>query len=151
MEAIELLKEEHEKVAQYLLDLEAVMNTSPLNFPAVVHLMKEGSVFWDMHESKEEDIFALLNEGGYKIPIHAIYFEHGELKKHREAIQKAINSGSEAKLKESLENHGRKLIERMRKHVNYEDQYIYALPEEQLEKRVLIKLENYMKFLNRAR
>jgi hypothetical protein len=39
--------------------------------------------------------------------------EHRELKPHKEAIKKAINSGSESEVKDMLNQHGKIIIEKL--------------------------------------
>lgn len=66
-------------------------------------------------------------------------FEHRELKKHKEAMIDAINSGSEIKIKEALNKNGRIIIEKLRNHIKDEDEVLYRIvlrdfKEEELQK-----------------
>ena len=143
MLAIENLKKEHEKIEWYLKEIEFIMETIPLNYPNLIHTCKECKSFWDLHEEKETKIFKILSKSDFKIPIHKITFEHGELKKHQEAIILAINSGSEAKIKEALEINGKRLIDKIRTHISFEDELIYTIPIEMLNPETIEKLEEF--------
>ena len=111
MHALELIQKEHQKIEQYLLDLEEIMLTNPINYPALIHLFKTYFSFWDGHEDREEKIFIALEKEGFKVPVRKIQSDHGFLNKHKEAIHKAIESNSESNVKNALEIHGKRLME----------------------------------------
>ena len=48
-------------------------------------------------------------------------FEHKGLKEHKEALRLAIESGSEIKTKRVLEIHGKIIIQKLRSHIEAED------------------------------
>jgi len=143
MQVIEKIKREHEQIEQYLKEIEFIMETNPINYPNLIHTCKECESFWDSHEEKEMEIFKILSESDFKIPIHKINFEHGELKKHQEAINLAINSGSEYQIRGTLETHGKKLIGKIREHISFEDELIYTLPLDLLKPETTKKLEEF--------
>ena len=143
MQAIEKIKKEHEQIEQYLKEIEVIMKTNPINYPNLIHTCKEYKSLWDFHEEKEMKIFKILSESDFSIPIQKIDFEHGELKKHHEAITSAINSGSEYKIKEALEDDGKKLIEKLREHISFEDEFIYTVGLDLLKPETIKKLEEF--------
>ena len=141
MLAIENIKKEHEQIEQFMQEVELIMKTIPLNYPNLIHTCKECASFWNLHEEKERKIFKILSKSNFKIPIRKINFKHGELKEHQNAINLAINSGSEEKVKKTLESHGKKLIEKLRAHISFEDEIVYTLPLELLKPETIEKLE----------
>src|SRR3989344_2504377 len=122
-------------------EIEVIMSAEPINYPNLIHTFNELTEFWDKHEEKEEKLFELLNEEGFNIPIEKIKFEHGELRKHQNAIKDGMSSGSEFKLKESLENNGKEMIKKIRTHINFEDEFIYTIPISQFKESTITKLE----------
>ena len=142
MKVLEQLKEEHEKMEQYLLDLEELISSEPINFPALINTCKSCTAFWDSHEAHEEKIFKALHEAGLNVPIRKIIFEHGQLKIHKSALMNAINSGSDAKIKTALATHGQKILQTLRAHMKMEDEIIYTLPEELITPRARASIES---------
>jgi len=69
--------------------------------------------------------------------------EHKELKPHREAITKAIASGSEFELKNTLNKNGKVIIEKLRKHINDEDEVLYRITLEVFTPKELDELEEH--------
>ena len=130
MNKIEEIKREHETIELDLRELEVIIFSEELNYANLIHVCRHLTEFWDAHEAKEKEVFAELARFDEKIPIKTIDFEHGELRVHWEAIKEAINSGSEFKVKEVLDSHGKALIERLRKHIEFEDNLIYTLDAE---------------------
>lgn len=123
------LLDEHEKIEQLLTELEVINETKPLNYPNLIHTCRELFSLWNLHEENEEKIFQDLEKKGFKIPIKKIVFDHGELKKYKEALINAINSSSEIKIKETIEKDGKEMTEKLRKHMSFEDDLIYSIPE----------------------
>jgi len=141
MKTLDEIKKEHGKIEQYMKEIEVIMSAEPINYPNLIHTFNELTEFWDKHEEKEEKLFELLNEEGFNIPIEKIKFEHGELRKHQNAIKDGMSSGSEFKLKESLENNGKEMIKKIRTHINFEDEFIYTIPISQFKESTITKLE----------
>jgi len=127
MNSIEKLKQEHEEIETYLIELETIMQEEIINYPNLLHTLKNLVEFWDEHEQKEERIFPILKHERIVIPVKAMLFDHKTLGVHKEAIKKAISSGSEIKIKEALNNHGKIIIEKLRKHINDEDEILYRI------------------------
>ena len=89
--------------------------------------------FWNKHEEKEEIVFDVLRGNGFKIPTKEISFEHGELRKLREEILDAVNSGKEDRMIGVLRTKGVKMIEKVRSHMEKEDWMLLSTPWEQVE------------------
>ncbi len=129
MPYIQQLKKDHLQIEQDLKELETIMGSSVINYPNLIHTIREIGVSWDKHEEKEEVFFHELQKKGFPVTVKKLVFEHGKLKKNREALIRAINTGSEQKIKAALQSEGRKLIESVRKHMAAEDWILYALPQ----------------------
>jgi len=143
MNSIEKLKQEHEEIERELAELEAIMSEDSINYPNLLHVFKTLIELWDKHEQKEETIFPILKHERIVIPVKAMLFDHKTLGVHREAIKKAINSGSEIEVKNALNTHGKLIIEKLRKHINDEDEILYRITFEIFTPRELDKLEAY--------
>ena len=98
-----------------------------INYPNLIHVFKKLIPLWDSHEKKEEEIFNMLEKNNLKIPIKQLLFDHKELKKHRKEMLKAINSGSEFKLRKALEKSGKIIIQKLKKHIEEEDEILYRI------------------------
>ncbi|VVB77763.1 Hemerythrin HHE cation binding domain protein [uncultured archaeon] len=127
MNSIEKLKQEHEEIERELIELEAIMEDEAVNYSNLLHVIKSLHELWDKHEQREERIFPILKNEKIIIPVKTMLFEHRELNVHKEAINKAIMSGSEFELKDALNKHGKIIIEKLRKHINYEDEILYRI------------------------
>ena len=121
-------KKEHEAIERELAELETIIHTFPVNYPNLIHVLKRLYLFWDGHEEKESIFFKALAKKGYTIPIRKIFFEHGQLKKHREHLLNALQSGSEDKTHYVLMNDGMAMVNKLRQHMADEDWILYALP-----------------------
>ena len=73
------------------------------------------------HEQKEEELFRLIYIDQIKLPIEQMRLDHKALKNHKDTIIKAMNSGSDFEIKKALHVNGKILIEKLRKHINDED------------------------------
>lgn len=129
MDPVKELIKEHEEIERELLELEEISKTKIVNYPNLIHVLNKVFRMWDEHERKEDRIFPLLEKKGFKIPVERILFDHGELKKHLDVIKKAISKGNEFEVKKSLDSDGRNIIERLRRHKDFEDELLYTLPE----------------------
>lgn len=129
---IEIIKEEHEQMERELVELETIIQDldKEINFSNLVHEIKRITEIWNGHENKEENvIFPYLRmRKKLQIPVEKMSFQHQELKPHREAIIKALSEG-EGSIKEKLKQDGGIIIEKIRDHINQEDELIYTLDE----------------------
>jgi len=129
---IEKIKQEHEEIERELIELETIMNFLQINYPNLVHVLRKLTDLWEKHEEKEEAVFPLLeHKNNLKIPVKKITFQHKELKPYRQTIVEAINSGNNEKVKESLNKQARKIVRKLREHIELEDEILYTLLSEQ--------------------
>lgn len=143
MNSIEKLKQEHEEIELELLELESIMQDEIINYTNLIHILKNLCKIWDEHELKEERIFPILKHEKIVIPVKTMLWEHKELRTHKNAIKKAIDSGSEFEIKEVLNSHGKTIIEKLRKHINDEDEILYRITFEVFTPKELDQLEVY--------
>jgi len=127
MNSIEKLKQEHEEIERELTELELIMQDETINYSNLIHVLKTLCDRWDKHEQEEERIFPILKHEKIVIPVKSMLFDHKNLKPHRQAIQKSLLSGSEFEIKNALNNHGKIIIEKLRKHINDEDEVLYRI------------------------
>ena len=145
MNPLEALKDEHRKIEMELMELEAVMEAEPINYPNLIHSFKKLESLWDVHEAEEEKIFGVMERENIRIPVEIITWEHKDLKKHKQGIKEAISSRDESKIKESFEKDLKIIILKIRDHINKEDEILYTAflaeftPEELEEMREAIK------------
>jgi len=137
MDSLNKLMKEHEKIESYLKELDVIMNSEPINKPSLVHFLKTLSSFWDTHELKEEKIFGSFSKKGYKIPKEEIEFEHGILNKYLTDIMNALSSTDEDLLIRVLRTEGKKLIDKLRTHMEKEDWILIALNDNRLDAQYL--------------
>ena len=127
MNPIEILEQEHRDIERELLELEAIRESEIVNIPNLCHVCKKLHNLWDSHEEKEEKIFPILKKERILIPVKEMLFEHRFLHPHKEAVDKAINSGSEAEIKNALYTHVPIIIRKLREHINKEDEVLYTI------------------------
>lgn len=143
MNSIEKLKQEHEDIERELFELEQIMNDEIINYSNLIHVLKNLFNIWDEHEEKEEQVFPILKHERIIIPVQTMMFEHKSLRVHKNAIKNAIDSGSENEVKNALNNHGKTIIEKLRKHINDEDEILYRITFEVFTPKELDQLEEY--------
>lgn len=132
MKNIEELLEEHALIERELFELDTIMQEPEINYSNLVHVLKKLFNLWEKHEKKEEDIFYVLKNNGVVIPVETILFDHGILKKYREEIIGAINSGDNSRVKKVWEKSGVILLGKLRQHMNLEDEVLYTLSSEEM-------------------
>lgn len=126
MNALELLEKEHEDIERELLEMEAISESETINYPNLVHVFKKLHCTWNTHEEKEEKIFPIMKKENIIVPVKKMLFDHKDLRVHKWAMNKAIESGSEFEMKNALETRGKAIIEKLRKHIEDEDQVLYT-------------------------
>jgi len=143
MNSIEKLKQEHEEIERELSELELIMQDEIINYSNLLHTLKNLVEYWDKHEQREERIFPILKHEKIIIPVKTMLFDHKILRVHKDAIKNAINSKSELKVKDALNTHGKIIIEKLRKHINDEDEILYRITFEIFTPKELDELEVY--------
>ena len=141
MSFIQSLKEEHRQIERELIELETIINSEVINYPNLIHVYKELHDFWNLHEQKEDKIFCILKHEKITIPVKKMLFEHGQMRKYKEKLLNAINSGNNERVKNALNNEWKKVVELLRDHINTEDEILYRITEEQFSKKELADAE----------
>lgn len=144
MNAIDILKQEHEEIERELLELEFISESKIINYPNLTHVFNKLVKIWEAHEQKEEEIFSIMKKERIIIPVRKMVFEHGELKKHREKISEAINTTKEDKIKTALDIHGKAIIKKLREHIESEDQVLYTIALEEFTEKELQEMVNIL-------
>mgnify|MGYP001583585885 CR=1 FL=1 len=125
MRSAEKLLEEHRQIERELDELEHAMNEDEdLNISHISHIFNQLHNLWNSHEEKEEEFFKQLSDNGANLPFSRFLFEHQELKGHKKVVHDAINSGSHLKIKVALDTDGRMLINKLRRHIEDEEELI---------------------------
>jgi hypothetical protein len=136
---IEQLKEEHKDIERELVELETL--EEEINIPNLVHTFKKLHKLWDDHENKEEKIFSVLKREEIIVPVKKMQLEHKKLRRHKDAIYKAVNSGSEAEIRKVLNNDIPIILKELRKHIADEDEVLYRTTLELLTPKDIKELE----------
>ncbi|MBI2629177.1 hemerythrin domain-containing protein [Candidatus Pacearchaeota archaeon] len=126
MNSVERLLEEHRQMERQLEELEMSMSEDeePLNVSHITNVFRKLHNLWNEHEKKEEDFFIRLKNEGASLPFEKVLFEHQELRGHKKVLNDAINSGSDIRIMVALDTDGRMLINKLRKHIEDEEESI---------------------------
>lgn len=127
MNAIEVLKKEHEEIERELLELEEIMSADFINYPNLAHVWRKLIDMWNAHEDKEEKVFSVLNHAKIVIPVETMKFQHKSMRIHKDAIDRALRSRSEYEMKKALHADGTVIIAKLRKHIKFEDEILYTI------------------------
>ncbi len=117
MDQIETLEQEHEQIERELLELEEIFESEEVNYGNLVHVFKKLHGLWNEHEEKEEKFFSILEKDQIKVHVKKMLFEHKVLRLYKEAMLKAINSGSELEMKKALNENAVVIIKKLREHI----------------------------------
>ncbi|MDP3882182.1 MAG: hemerythrin domain-containing protein [Nanoarchaeota archaeon] len=129
MDIIGTIKEEHDGLEREIIELEAIMEEQIINYPNLVHVLKKITDSLRTHLDKEERVFAVLENKGMNTPIQSLRADRILLAKSVNSIFRAISSGSDFKVRESLEHHGMDFISRLQSHISEQEWIFCALPE----------------------
>lgn len=122
MNSIYKIKKEHEEIEIELAELETIMDAEELNFANLTHSFNKLRNLWNNHETKEDSFFEKIKEKGIEFPVEKLMLDHKELRGHKKVISEAIKQGDENKIFVSLDTDGRMLINKMREHMQKENQ-----------------------------
>ena len=59
MDAIRVLKLEHQELERELFELDAIMEGDVINYPNLLHVFRRLCELWDPHEEREELVFGV--------------------------------------------------------------------------------------------
>ncbi len=144
MNPIEKLKKEHEDIERELLELDEIIKAEEINYPNLVHVLRNLHELWNCHELREERIFKIFEKERIKIPVEKMLFEHEALRPHLEKIKKALNSSNELETKISLHTDAIIIIEKLRKHIAFEDEVLYTIAEGEFTPAEIKEMEKYI-------
>ena len=116
MDIFDILKREYAVISRYISELEEMTYSVSVNTRDFSFLFRNLCRFWDQHEDKEEKLLRALSEAGFKIPLEKIEFEHGELRRHRDTVILAIESGDEDRIRRVLKKDCGEIIDMLRAH-----------------------------------
>ncbi|MFH1500997.1 MAG: hemerythrin domain-containing protein [archaeon] len=137
---IESLKAEHEDIERELMELEVIAQSQIVNYSNLLHVFKKIVALWDHHEKKEELIFPKLKRSNILIPVEKMLFDHRELKPYKDTIKRAIESGSEFEVKRALRVSGKVISEKLREHIQDEENALFSAVLDQYTKEELNKI-----------
>jgi len=127
MNPINVLKREHEDIERELFELESIMEDEIINYSNLIHTFEKLCRLWDSHEREEEEIFAVMEKEQIRVPVYTMTCEHRDIRGHITRFKAAINSGSDFKIKDSLGKDIRVLVDKIREHMNQEDEILYTI------------------------
>lgn len=113
---------DHKKIKKMLGELEMWTNgKSDISAEEVSERIKELREFWDGHEEREEMLFKDMVKKNMSIPFEKLDTAHEDIKKHWNSINAALKSKDNSKIKKVLGNEGKIFIEKIKKHMEYEE------------------------------
>lgn len=122
MEIIAILKKEHEEIRDILLAIESMIGNAPTSKELNI-LLDKFHERWDAHEKKEENSLKLFKRSNLQLQFKkAVLGEHRELRGHWRVIKNALKS-DEKIIDVALDTDGRMLIEKLRKHMEFEENF----------------------------
>ncbi len=141
MNPFEILKREYTIIKKYISDLEEMTYSVSVNTRDFSFLFRNLCNFWDQHESKEEKVLRVLSEVGLGLSLEKIEFEHGELKRYRDSIIVAIESGDENKIKDVLKKECGEIVDMLRAHTIAAEILLGNISWDKLNKETIEKIE----------
>ena len=120
MPGIWTIRREHIQIKRVLSDLGSIIGNNS-KFHSFIFLFREFGKMWKLHEEKEEKVFSLLakNVKG-NFPETMLLEQHRELKGHWMVLNKFMEDPE--KFAVALDTDGRMLIDKFRRHINYEEE-----------------------------
>jgi DUF438 domain-containing protein len=127
MNPISELRKEHIAIERELFELDSIMEDEIINYPNLVHTFRKLCDIWDHHEHEEQKIFAVMEKEQIRVPVHIMTCEHKDISGHILGLKNSINSGNDAKVKESLDKDLSVIVKKIREHMNKEDEILYTI------------------------
>ena len=139
---IEDLKGEHEEIERELIELESIMDSGDINYSNLAHTFRKLCDIWDKHERKEEKIFPVMEKERIIVPVEKMLSDHIEFRPHKNELNYAIESGSQEKMKKALLDHGKFIIDKLRTHMDNEENILFAITIEIFTPEEIKEIEN---------
>ena len=127
MNPVVVLRKEHEAIEMELSELDFIMEDDKennINYPNLVHTFWKVCELWEVHEKMEEELFEVMKNEGFEIPIESIFLEHESLRGDVKRISDAINSGNDFEVRRALGKEMREFVDVLRKHAEDEDEVL---------------------------
>jgi len=113
---------DHKKIRKMLIELENWADgKSNLSIEEISAKIKEIGKFWNEHEKREEQLFEELTKKNMSIPFEKLDTAHKDIKKYWNSITAALISKNNIRIKKVLEDDGRMLVKKIKKHMEDEE------------------------------
>lgn len=128
MDSLLFLKGEHLEIKGILLEIESFMDNKEIDYSLLVRRFYKLNEIWDAHEVREENFFAEIKEKIGEFPAETMFLEeHRQLKGHWKVVQDFLKTSDDNKIRVALDTDGRMLIDKLREHMNAEDNFFDTL------------------------
>lgn len=122
MHDIEVIDHEH-SIIRKILSRIYYLSGNYTKKNQMLKLLRKLLFIWERHERKEEEIFSkLAKKYAEDFPEVMLIQQHRELRGHWKVIEEAINSDDEKYFTIAFDSDGKMLIEKFRKHMDYEEE-----------------------------
>ena len=137
---IEELKSDHQNIMAHLVELEKVINQSPIDHGKIKEFLHFTETFAEPHHQKEEQVLfpalekkGMPNEGG---PIGAMLSEHVAKRDYLAKMREALRNNNESDLKGNTQS----MISLLKDHIYKEDNILYPCAQDAFDKEELANL-----------
>lgn len=121
MNPVEVLVGDHEEIRIELDELDFIMEEDEIHYGNLTRTFWKVCRMWDDHEKMEEELFEIMGDEGFEIPIDIISLEHIAIRERKRGIEDALNSGSEARIREVFRSELRGFVDIIRAHIEVEE------------------------------
>ena len=127
MNAIDILKKEHQELERELFELDAIMESEVINYPNLLHVFRRLCELWDPHEERETRVFGVMERERVRVPVYKMTCGHRDLRGHIRKMKEAINSGSDYRIRKAFHDDLRVIVGKIRRHMLMEDEVLYTI------------------------
>ena len=134
MSFVESVLNDHKNIERELVELDTIIEDSEetINYPNLLYVLKTVYNIWDEHEQKEDSVFKIFKKMKIKIPVEKMIFEHKSLRQYREDLEKTFASNDASKIKNAVRSDLKKIIIKLREHIENEENTLWMLPMEDI-------------------
>jgi hemerythrin-like domain-containing protein len=118
---------DHGEIGIELDELDFIMGEGDINYGNLTRTFWKVCRLWDDHERMEEELFEVMKREGFEIPVEVITVEHVAIRERKDAVERAIGSGSEARVRESFVSDLRELVDIIRAHMEIEEEVLSSV------------------------
>ena len=141
MNAIDVLKLEHQEIERELFELDAIMESEVINYPNLLHVFRRVCELWDPHEEREARVFGVMKKEHIRVPVYKMTCEHRDLRGHIKKMREAINSGSDYRIRKAFRDDLRVIVGKIRRHILMEDEVLYTIALEEFTEEELREMD----------